>query len=420
MSGGLAAVGYYYAPMADAGRPPVTARLGASGLLSYVGGLITPAPRLLGFVITEGRRARIAQEAVDVPTVRLTPSLLALAALDEWLVAVMKTPGRMPTPDGVARVVAEVDAAYDLYGRRGWLQDPVSFHAEPPPLDAPKIARSRWPGVGFEHLSFDSMYEPDPEDPGRDRWMSHVPNRTAHAWVLRHPGEEDRPWIACLHAFGMGYPHVDLWGFRAMWLHRVLGLNVVFPIAPFHGPRKIGRLSGAAFMTYNLMDIVHGFSQAIWDVRRVVGWVRAQGGETIGTYGVSMGAHLAGLMAGIDPDLAFVISAFPTCNLADLFVEHGPRSARKRAEHSGLLGPKAQAVNALVSPLGLQPRVKADRLFICGGLADRMATPLQAHRLWVHWGMPSITWFNANHVAFMWRGEVGGFVREALAASGVL
>ena len=61
----------------------------------------------------------------------------------------------------------------------------------------------------------------------------------------------------------MGYPYVDLWGFRAMWLHCVLGLNVAFPIAPLHGPRRIGRLSGAAFMTYNLVDIVHGFAQAV-------------------------------------------------------------------------------------------------------------------------------------------------------------
>jgi hypothetical protein len=205
-----------------------------------------------------------------------------------------------------------------------------------------------------------------------------------------------------------------------MWLHRVLGLNVVFPIAPLHGPRKIGRLSGAAFMTYNLVDIVHGFAQAVWDTRRVLGWVRAQGGKTVGVYGVSMGAHLAGLLAGIEPDLSLVLSAFPTCNLTDLFIEHGPKHLRRKAEKHGLIGPEAEQVHSLVSPLGLTPRVASERLFICGGLADRMATPAQAHKLWVHWGMPRITWFDANHVAFMWRGEVGDFVREALSTTGII
>jgi len=65
-------------------------------------------------------------------------------------------------------------------------------------------------------------------------------------------------------------------------------------------------------------------------------------------------------------------------------------------------------------------RVPAERLFICGGLADRMATPKQAHLLWLHWGMPRIQWFSANHVAFMWRGEVGDFVKEALSTTGIV
>ena len=409
--------------MADDGRTPSAQRLGASAIFSYVGGLITPAPRLLGFVISEGRRARIAtptsQDTSTHPPLRLTPSLLALAALDEWIVAVMKTPGRMPTADGLERVAAQVAEAHDLYSRRGWIDDPVSFHRTPPPLESPNISRSRWPGVAFEHVSFESEYEPDADDPGREGWLSHEPNRTAHAWVLRHRGMEDRPWVVCLHAFGMGYPHVDLWGFRAMWLHRALGMNVVFPIAPLHGPRRIGRLSGAAFMTYNVIDIVHGFAQAVWDVRRVLGWVRAQGGSTVGLYGVSMGAHIAGLLAGIDPELSFALSAFPTCNLTDLFLEHGPRRLRKRAEQNGLISPESEAVHRLVSPLGFPAVLPPEKLFICAGLADRMATPVQAHKLWLHWGMPRIEWFNSNHVAFMWRGEVAGFVKEALAARGL-
>ena len=63
-----------------------------------------------------GRRARIAngstgQDSAEIPPLRLTPSLFALAALDEWTVAVMKTPGRMPTIEGLERVAAEIGAA---------------------------------------------------------------------------------------------------------------------------------------------------------------------------------------------------------------------------------------------------------------------------------------------------------------------
>src|SRR5205807_6502511 len=121
--------------------------------------------------------------------------------------------------------------------------------------------------------------------------------------------------------------------------------------------RRVWRLAGAALMTYNLVDIVHGFTQAVWDVRRVLGWIRAQGGTTVGLYGVSMGAHLAGILAGLDPDLSFVLSAFPTCNLTDLFIEHGPRNLRKRAEEHGLISEEAQDVHRLAPPPALPAAV---------------------------------------------------------------
>ena len=58
-------------------------------------------------------------------------------------------------------------------------------------------------GFSFEHLSFESGYEPHLGEPGRERWLSYALNREAHAWVLRHarPG---RPWLVCIHGYGMG------------------------------------------------------------------------------------------------------------------------------------------------------------------------------------------------------------------------
>lgn len=389
---------------------------GSSVTLAYLTGLLRPAPRLLGFVLSERARAR-KDSAGAFPAARLTPGLVALAALDEWTVAFMKTPGRMPTRDGYAAAAEEMRAAHAVYAARGWLDDPASLHREPPPLERPRIARSRSLPL-IEHMRFPSLYEPDREDPVRDRWLAREGNRTAHAWLLRHRGGP-RNWIVCLPAFGMGYHAVDLWAFRAMWLHRTLGLNVVIPVAPLHGPRRSGRISGSEFMTYRVVDLVNGFAQGIWDVRRILGWIRASGAGAVGLYGASMGAHVGAMLAGIDPGLACVIAGFPTVDLAALFIEHGTPSLRALAESHGLLGPQAQAVHRLVTPLALPPVVPAERLFVMAGLADRMATPAQAHALWEHWGRPRIAWMNTNHVAFFWSGEVQGFVREALATTGL-
>src|SRR5438034_593341 len=89
--------------------------------------------------------------------------------------------------------------------------------------------------------------------PGGDRWLAHEANRTAHAWVLRHRDDEPRPWLICLHGFGTGTPFMDIPGFRARRLHRRFGLNLVFPTLPLHGHRRIGRISGEGFMSYDLI-----------------------------------------------------------------------------------------------------------------------------------------------------------------------
>ena len=103
-----------------------------------------------------------------------------------------------------------------------------------------------------------------PGEPGRERWLARAANRTAHAWVLRHAGPP-RPWLVCIHGYQMGcaadrsarLPARD--GF-----HRRLGLNLLVPTLPLHGPRKIGRRSGDGFLAGDLLDTLH--AEAAGDV----------------------------------------------------------------------------------------------------------------------------------------------------------
>ena len=56
--------------------------------------------------------------------------------------------------------------------------------------------------------------------------------------LLRH--KEHRPWLVCVHGAEMGRAALDLALFRAWHLHEDLGLNVVLPVLPMHGPRGTG------------------------------------------------------------------------------------------------------------------------------------------------------------------------------------
>src|SRR5262249_25663562 len=105
---------------------------------------------------------------------------------------VFSLPGvRPPPPASPAarpRFRAETREALALYTDGGWLDEPLGYHPAPPPARPTEARRAAARGLAFQHLRFDSGYEPHPGEPGRARWLDHVPNRTAHAWVLEHAG----------------------------------------------------------------------------------------------------------------------------------------------------------------------------------------------------------------------------------------
>src|SRR5690606_30184021 len=124
------------------------------------------------------------------------------------------------------RVAAEVHETLAFFRDRGWNEKPADYHRTPPLLEQVTLRPRRARGIDFEHLTFESGYEPHEGEPGRDRYLAYTPCRTGHAWVLRHPGAAgaERPWLVCVHGYQMGTPLVDFGAFRPAWLHAELGL----------------------------------------------------------------------------------------------------------------------------------------------------------------------------------------------------
>jgi hypothetical protein len=385
-----------------------------------VTGLLQVAPHTLGFLARTWMRS-LASAGVPTPAVlaALTPALGLQVAMDEVVLSVLKDPRLYPGRADYLRAEEETLAAEEMFSARGWVDEPALYHGTPPPIGSWRLVPQRAAGVAFEHLSFASAYEPHPGEPGRERWLEHTPNRTAHAWLVR---SEDltRPWLVGLHGFGTGTPAVDLRAFRAGQLHHSLGLNVVLPVLPLHGPRSSGRRSGDGLMSFDLIDSVHGLAQAVWDIRRIVAWLRGLGATRIGVYGLSLGGYTAALLASLEEGLACVIAGIPASDLPALYRHHSPEWMRKRAATHHLWGSETARVHKVVSPLALEPRVERDRRYVFAGMGDRMATPEQALALWRHWGEPRILWYPGGHVGAYWSRGVGDFVHEALASSGLV
>jgi dienelactone hydrolase len=352
----------------------------------------------------------------EIPTKRATPGMIAGALADELMLATMSNDRLVPSAAELQRISDEMTEAVQVLERHGWLEDPAGFHLAPPcPTDV-QLERRRFGRVRFEELTFESEFEPPPDMPGAERWRSMTANRRAHANVMRHRDGANRPWLLNLHGFSMGVPS-DLEAFRALHFHRDRGFNIIQPVLPLHGPRRTGKRSGDAFITLDYMNNVHGMAQAVWDVRRCIAWARSQGATAIVVHGVSLGAYTAALLAGLEPGIGGVIAGVPSVDLAWVMRQHVPQKARATVDAYGVLDERADLVHTVVSPLSFEPLVPHDRRFIYAGVADRMAKPEAAHRLWKHWDEPAICWYAGSHVGFALSREVRRFVEAAITAS---
>jgi predicted esterase YcpF (UPF0227 family) len=320
-----------------------------------------------------------------------------------------------------ARIGRELEEALALFEERGWTSAPPTYHREPPPLEEPGGGGLRHKEEGFRHLTFESGYEPWPEEPGRDRWLSYERNRTAHAWTLSHPGGP-RPWVICLHGIRMGSPRLDIALFQPEYLYHKLGLNLLFPVLPIHGPRRIGPISGDRILAGDVMDTLHAGAQAMWDVRRLVSWLRLPDGDApaVGVLGYSLGGYAAALLAGLERDLDCVVVGNPAVDPSHLFWRDALSLATRYLKTEGVTEERMDALIRAVSPLAFEPLVARDRRAIFAGVADRVVPPVEASALWNHWERPRITWYQGSHRGFLRAPEGRSALEETLRAADML
>jgi len=350
-----------------------------------------------------------------IPSLRL----FFQTAVDNAMLALVPVFVSIPSRDDMARIQRECDQMRELFEQQGWDQDPETYHTEPQDLANPGIQTRKTRGWLYEHLSFDSGYEPYPEEPGKDRWMGYRDNRTAHAWVMRH-SDPNRSWLICIHGYQMGFPLVDLSFFEAAHLHQELGLNLLFPVLPLHGNRRKGRISGDGFLSGDVMDALHAEAQAMWDIRRMIRWIRAQGGARIGVTGLSLGGYNTALLASLEGDMTCAIPGIPLADMADIFWHHGPPLQLRAAEAAGFTSSMAAQLLRPVAPLVLQPKVAKERRLIFGGVVDQQVPPKQIRDLWRHWDKPQILWYQGSHVTFMMHPHVRQGVDEFFEAVGLV
>jgi len=355
-------------------------------------------------------------EGIPRPKISLRSALLVGAdeALTIGLGLASRT--RLSTPSFRQRSAQEMEDALDYFKDSGWLDDPRGYHQKPPALEKINWKKSSSLGTDFEHMTFESGYVPRMGEAGRARWLGYENNHTSHCWVLRHDGPP-RPWMIHIHGYRMGTPYLDFKAFSSQYIHETKGFNVLHYVIPLHGPRKIGPTSGDGFLSPGYVNVIHAEAQAMFELRRIIGWLRSEGASQIGVHGISLGGFTAALLSTLEGDLSCVIAGIPAVDLVKAARRLGRRNLLYFFDNLNMPWDDIEKMARVISPTAMKVKVPKKRRFIYAGVLDRLVHPAEPQSLWEHWDRPAIEWYQGNHMTFAGDKNVRAFIDDALDAS---
>ena len=139
--------------------------------------------------------------------------------------------------------------------------------------------------------------------------------------------------------------------FQPEYLHEELGLNLLMPVLPLHGPRDTGLVSGERTLSGDVMDTLHTGAQAVWDLRRLASWLRAtEGASAVGALGHSLGGYAVSLLASLEEDLDCAVDGNPAVDPSDLFWTNTLAVATRSLGAEGIRQDTFRALLRPVSP----------------------------------------------------------------------
>jgi dienelactone hydrolase len=387
----------------DTGPPPARALL-AAGAAGTAMGLILAAfgpwlPGLLAaglsaFVARLGLNRALAERPLEPSIAAASPRVAV--ALDEIALLGGTWVRRLGRGGSASELARAVRAAAERRTEAGWDEDPAAAHPRPPGLEKAAFDSVWLPGLGnVERLRVESEFEPFDAEV-RDAWLAVAPNRTAHAFLARR-GSAPRPTLVCVLPQRIGHPALGARLFAAERLLRA-GLDVMLVPLPLEGPRAASRL-GPRLLGAQPLWTSAGVAQALWDLRRLVGWLRANGAPAVGVAGLGAGGTVAALLAGLDARLVCAVLGAPVVSPVAHLCRTLPEPDRLAWAVAGVDDGLLEAVLAPSEPLRQAPHVAVEgRLLIAAG-ADRFVPSAEIRALRAHWEGAALHWLPGSHLS---------------------
>jgi pimeloyl-ACP methyl ester carboxylesterase len=311
--------------------------------------------------------------------------------------------------------VAERQAYLEGVGASYAAVDEKKFYAQPPPIADLETKRVRDIEKGeVLDLSWTSGWTCAREDQ-RERFQKWRENGTAHVRLFRHR-DRAAPTMICVHGYRAGTFSFEERAFGAQWLFN-LGLDVALFTLPFHALRAPANRRGTPlFPTADVARTNEAFGQAMWDLRRLVQYVRERGAPHVGVMGMSLGGYTASLLATVESSLDFAVPYIPVSDLTDVVVEHEALRGTVVPHELVEAGKRSMA---LVRPLARTPALPPERILVVGAKGDRITRTSHAEALAKHFGSELMI-FPGAHLLQFGRREAFAGIAKFLARRGVI
>jgi dienelactone hydrolase len=222
---------------------------------------------------------------------------------------------------------------------------------------------------------------------------------TCRVWMPKDDAPSPRPGVVLLHYLRGTFKPME----EAGRYFAAKGFVAMLVYMPHYGPRAAAdRARRREMISDNVADTVANFRQAVLDIRRAGDWLRSQKGvdpNRVGLFGVSMGAVVGALVAGVDLRFTRTVLVVGGGDLPALVLHESreTREMRKRLLDGGWTAEKLATALAPIEPIAVAPRIDPANVLLINALGDQVVPKECTEKLCEAMGGPRLRWIKSDH-----------------------
>lgn len=241
----------------------------------------------------------------------------------------------------------------------------------------------------------------------------HEENNTvwARLWQPKGP-ERRRPAVVLLHWLGGSFHAFELVG-HALAEQGIVALMMYMP---YYGPRQPkGQDRKSLFLESDLEGMAATIRQAVLDVRRAGDWLAARSDvepSRVGVVGVSLGAIVGSLAAGVDDRFGRSVFVIGGGDLAGIIM-HGSKETvlqKRKIEGTGIGLERLRELWREVDPCTFAGRLRPEEVLMINAEKDEVVPRSCTLRLHEAAGRPELRWIKGGHYAVAL--HLGAIIRD--------